>query len=437
MPGRRVPRVVRRFLETEAAGGIVLLVAAIVAVVWANSPWGTSYQELWSTHVSFNFGRFVLAEDLQHWVNDGLMAIFFFVVGLEIKRELVHGDLRDPQTAAMPAIAAVGGMVVPALLFLVVAGGSAGSAGWGIPMATDIAFAVGVVALLGSRVPGSLKLFLLTLAIVDDIGAIVVIAVFYSGALQPEYLAAAIALLALMVGLRRAGIVWLAPYALLGIGVWVATYESGIHATIAGVVLGLLAPARALTPAAVARDWAGDLADEPSPGELDAMTRLANTSVSPAERIEHLLHPWTSFVVVPLFALANAGVVLRADSFDAEGAALVTAGVGAGLLLGKSFGITAAAWLAVRSGLGRLPGGVTWPMLAATATIAGIGFTVSLFISELAFAPGALQDAAKIGVLAGSAIAAAVGTMGLGLACRARTRNAHPAGQPVEEEGAP
>ncbi|MFN2505091.1 MAG: Na+/H+ antiporter NhaA [Acidimicrobiales bacterium] len=411
VPGRRIPRLVRQFLETEASGGIVLLVAALVALVWANSGWSASYHTLWDTELSIRLGRFELAEDLKHWVNDALMALFFFVVGLEIKRELVHGDLRDPRTAAMPAIAAAGGMVVPALLFLLVTGGGVGAKGWGIPMATDIAFAIGVVALLGPRVPATLKLFLLTLAIVDDIGAIVVIAVFYASDVQPEFLVTAAALVGVMVGLRRFGIVWMAPYVLLGIGVWLATQASGVHATIAGVVLGLLTPARALTPAAVAREWASDLADEPSPAELAAMKQLAQTSVSPAERLEHLLHPWTTFVVVPLFALANAGVTMKAAVFDTPGAVAVTGGVVVGLVLGKAVGITVAAWLAVRTGLGRLPEGSTWPMLAGIATVAGIGFTVSLFIAELAFTPGPLQDAAKVGVLGASVIAAVLGSV--------------------------
>jgi NhaA family Na+:H+ antiporter len=418
MPGRRPPRVVRRFLGTEAAGGVVLLVAAVVALAWANSPWSASYQTVWDTEISLRLGRFVLADDLHHWVNDGLMALFFFVVGLEIKRELVHGDLRDPRTAAMPAVAAAGGMAVPALLFLLVTAGSAGSRGWGIPVATDIAFAVGIVALLGSRVPASLKLFLLTLAIVDDIGAIVVIALFYAGDVRPAFLAAAGALLVLMGGLRRVGVVRMAPFVVLGVGVWLATRASGVHATLAGVVLGLLAPARPLTPAAVARVGAAELEDEPGPVELDAMTRLARTAVSPAERLEHLLHPWTSFLVIPLFALANAGVSISAGSFATPGTGAVTVGVMVGLVVGKTVGITAAAWLAVRSGLGRLPEGATWPMVAGIAIVAGIGFTVSLFIAELAFAAGSLQDAAKVGVLAASTVAAVLGLIVLSRACR-------------------
>ena len=418
LPGRRMPRVVRQFLATEAAGGVVLLIAAVTALAWANSPWSASYRTLWSTEFSLSLGRYVLVEDIQHWVNDALMAVFFFVVGLEIKRELVHGELRDPRVAAMPAFAAAGGMAVPALFYLVVTAGSDGSSGWGIPMATDIAFAIGVVALLGTRVPASLKLFLLTLAIVDDIGAIVVIAVFYADDLQPVLLFVAAGLVGLMLCLRTAGIVWMAPYVALGIGVWLATQASGIHATIAGVVLGLLAPAHPWTAGAVARQWASDLGDEPGPAELEAMTRLARTAVSPAERLQHLLHPWTSLLIVPLFALANAGVELRSDSFDGPGAAKVTVGVAVGLLVGKTLGITGAAWLAVRTGLGRLPEGATWPMVVGIAMVAGIGFTVALFIAELAFEPGSLQSAAKIGVLSASALAAAIGAIVLRRACR-------------------
>lgn len=278
-------------------------------------------------------------------------------------------------------------------------------------MATDIAFAIGVVALLGPRIPSSLKLFLLTLAIVDDIGAIVVIAVFYAGDVQPEFLMTAAGLLVLMLGLRRAGVVWIVPYVILGMGVWLATQISGVHATIAGVVLGLLAPARPLTPAAVAREWASDLADEPTPGELATMTSLARTSVSPAERLEHLLHPWTSFVVIPVFALANAGVDVGGDIFEASGSFRVALAAAVGLVAGKLFGITFATWLAVRFGLGRLPEGATWPMLMGIAAIGGIGFTVSLFISELAYESGPLQEAAKIGVLGASVVAAILGAL--------------------------
>ena len=423
LPGRRIPRRVRRFLDTEAAGGIILLAAAVVALVWANSPWRDSYRTLWSTELTIGLGRYVLAEDLQHWVNDALMAIFFFVVGLEIKRELVHGDLRDRRTAAMPAIAAAGGMVVPALLYLLVTAGSEGARGWGIPMATDIAFAIGVVALLGPKVPAALKLFLLTLAIVDDIGAIVVIAIFYTDDLQPVFLLTAAVLLGVMLILRRAGIVWLPPYVALGCGVWLATLASGVHATIAGVVLGLLAPAQPLIAAAVAREWASDLTDEPSPSELDAMTRLAKTSVSPAERLEHLLHPWTSFLIVPLFALANAGVELRRRLRRPRGSQ--DRDRRRPRPRRREDPRHHRRRMAVGAHRPRPPPRkCTWPMVAGIALIAGIGFTVALFITELAFDPGALQDAAKIGVLAASTLAAVLGAAVLRQACRsAKTNN--------------
>jgi len=418
LPGRRSPRFVRQFLETEAAGGVVLLVAAATALVWANSPWSESYRALWSTELTLRLRHHVLVEDLQHWVNEALMAVFFFVVGLEIKGELVRGDLRDRRTAALPAIAAAGGMAVPALLYLLVIAGRTGSGGWGIPLATDIAFAVGVTALVGRPVPPSLKLFLLTLAIVDDIGAIVVIAVVYADEIQLRFLLTALALVGAMLGLRRAAVVWLPPYVVLGAGVWLATQASGVHATIAGVVLGLLAPAQPLIAGTVARQWAADLADEPTPGELDAMTKLAKSTVSPAERLEHLLHPWTSFLIVPLFALANAGVTLGSDAFDQPAILRVTVAVVIGLVLGKALGITGAAWLSVRAGLGRLPEGATWPMVGGIAGIAGIGFTVALFITDLAFGPGPLQAAAKIGVLGASTLAAVLGASILRVACR-------------------
>ncbi len=413
LPAHRLPAPIRRFLETEASGGVLLLVAALVALVWANSPWGASYLSLWHTDITFHLGRYVVREDLQHWVNEALMVVFFLVVGLEIKGELVHGRLRDPRTAAMPALAALGGMVVPALLFLLVSTGSGGSRGWGIPMATDIAFAVGVLTLLGPRVPASLKLFLLTLAIVDDIGAIVVIGLFYSSGLQPLYLGAAAAIVVTIVLLNRVGVARLAPFLVLGVGLWLATYASGVHATIAGVVLGLLTPATA-RPHTV--DW------QPG-GRIRARHALAHANrqeLSPAERVAHRLHPWSSFLVLPVFAVANAGVVIEADSFDAPGAAAVTAGVMVGLVVGKTLGIAGAAWLAARTGVARLPEGATWPMMLSVASLAGIGFTVSLFVAELAFDVGPLQDAAKLGVLAGSTVAALIGGTALRRACGRR-----------------
>ena len=417
-PGRRLPPRVRRFLDTEASSGILLLGAALAALLWANSPWSASYTSFWHTDITVNFGRYILEGDLVHWVNDALMVVFFFVVGLEIKQELAHGKLHDPKTAAMPALAALGGMVVPAIIFYLVNAGGAGSKGWGIPMATDIAFAVGVVALLGSRVPASLKLFLLTLAVADDIGAIIVIGAFYSSGFQPQFLALAAGLVVLIYLVNRAGVLGLAPYLILGGALWLAMYASGVHATIAGVVLGLLTPTKSFLPATVAKEWAADLRDDPSVHELEAMRRLARHAVSPAERIAHILHPWSSFLIVPIFALANAGVAIKADAFDASGAAAVTAGVMLGLVLGKTLGIAGAAWLAARLGVARLPEGANMRMMFAIASVAGVGFTVSLFVAELAFVDGSLQDAAKLGVLAGSTVAAIIGSIALSRACR-------------------
>jgi NhaA family Na+:H+ antiporter len=422
--GTGLPPVLRRFLRTEVAGGTVLLTAAVVALAWANSPWHAGYEKVWGTEVNLALGRLRFSEDLRHFINDALMAVFFFIVGLEIKRELVVGELRAWRTAALPAVAAVGGMVVPALLYLSVNTGGEGTRGWGVPMATDIAFALGVIAVLGRRVPPSLKLFVLTLAIVDDLGAIVIIAVFYSGGIDVAALAVAVALVGAILVLRAVGVNWTPVFAALGVAVWFATFESGVHATIAGAVLGLLTPARPLAATAVARQWAADLSDDPAPADLRTMTRLANRSMSAAERLQHDLHPVTSFLIVPLFALANAGVRLEASAFDAPGGTSVALGVILGLVVGKTVGITAASWLAVRVGLGVLPEDTTWAHLVGAAAVAGIGFTVSLFITDLAFAGTPHEEASKIGIVVASVLATAVGAAVLGVASgRRRVRD--------------
>ena len=436
-PPSRLPRVVREFFETEIAGGIALLVAALVALVWVNSPFGDSYERLWHTELSLRMGGFAIEEDLRHWVNDTLMAIFFFVVGLEIKRELVTGELRTWRQASTPAIAAAGGMVVPALVFFALTAGGRGGNGWGIPMATDIAFALGVAALLGRRVPTGLKLFLLTLAIVDDIGAIVVIAVFYSSNVEPVALLTAAGLLGGVVALRALRVTWMPAYVLLGAAVWLAVFQSGVHATIAGVALGLLAPARPLAPASVAREWAADLDDDPTPAQVRQMTQLAQRTTSVAERLELALHPYTSLVVVPVFALANAGVVFESSALDAPGATRVALGVGLGLVFGKLLGVTLGAFVAVRLRVGALPPGVTWRHITGAAALAGIGFTVSLFITDLAFDDEALRAASKIGILAASLAASVIGALvlvGLGPADRStppRTRPSAPRPAPT------
>ncbi|QBX55141.1 Na+/H+ antiporter NhaA [Nocardioides seonyuensis] len=426
---RLVARPMREFLRIEAAGSLLLLVAATVALVWANSPWAASYDALWSTHLTLDVGPLHLDESLQHWVNDALMVIFFFVVGLEIKYELVHGDLRDPKTAALPIVAAVGGMAVPAGLYVLVNGpGSAGASGWGIPMATDIAFAVGALGLLGRRIPAPARLFLLTLAIVDDIGAILVIAIFYTAELSLGWLALALALLAAMAVAKQLRIWAITVYVVLGVGVWFALLESGVHATLAGVAIGLLAPASALLREDVARGYAEDALRDRSldHDELARLRFLLKESVPVVDRLQATLHPVSSYVVLPVFALANAGV-----SFGGFGEA-VTSSVGVGIMLGlvvgKPLGILLASWLAVRFGLGRLPGGTTWPMILGLGAVGGIGFTVSLFIAGLSF-PGAevLTDDAKIGILLGSLASAVVGVVVLLAATRRQTSSSTPA----------
>ena len=408
---RLLARPIRNFLHTEAAGGLVLLFATIVALIWANSPWGGSYEAFWTTELAIEAGPFHLAEDLRHWVNDALMAIFFFVVGLEIKRELVTGELNDARKAALPALAALGGMVVPALVYIAINAGTTEGHGWGIPMATDIAFAVGVLAILGDRIPSGLKVFLLSLAIVDDIGAILVIALFYSSGIDFTYLGVAGALLLVVVALRQGRVFWTPIYVVVGAGVWLATLESGVHATIAGVALGLLAPARPLDPRGINDVLEGttELSHESDAQALRRVTLQAREVVSVAERLGDLLHPWTSYVVIPLFALANAGVVLSSERIGDAFSSRVALGIAAGLVVGKIVGITGMAWLAERLGLGRRSAGVRWSHIFGAAAVAGIGFTVSLFIAGLAFEDPEVVDTAKIGILLASVGAGIIG----------------------------
>jgi Na+:H+ antiporter, NhaA family len=417
-----LPRPLREFLDTEVAGAAALFLAVVVALVWANSPWFSSYETLWHTTVDLQVGSWTLDMDLHQVVNDGLMTIFFFVVGLEIKRELVEGELSDPRAAAVPAVAALGGMVVPALLFVAINASTGTARGWGIPMATDIAFALGVVALVGTGLPAGVKLFLLTLAIVDDVGAILVIAIFYSTRIEAGSLLGAALVLGLIVACRVFGVQQLSVYVVLGLVLWLLTFESGVHATIAGVALGLLTPARSLAPASVARRWATDLDDEPSAEQIATMTTLARSSVSVAERLEYRLHPVSSYLIIPLFALANAGVRLNVGALSEPGPRAVAVGIVVGLVVGKTVGISGFTWVAVRSGLGRLPEGMHFGHLVGVAAVAGIGFTVSLFITELAYVDPTVVTAAKTAILAASALAAVVG--GTVLAVRARRRSA-------------
>jgi NhaA family Na+:H+ antiporter len=413
-PVTRLPRpaftvALRRYLATEVGSGVLLAAATLVALVWANSPWGESYTRLWDTEVALRFGDAELSMDLRHWVDDGLMALFFLVVGLEVAREVTVGELRDRRTVTVPVIAALGGMVVPAAIYLSINAGGAGAAGWGVPMATDIAFVLGALALLGPRCPDHLRLFLLTVAIVDDIGAIVVIALFYADDVTLVPLLAAAALVGGLVVLRWLRI-WRAPaYLLIGLALWAAVLESGVHPTIAGVLIGLLIATRPAAAASEAATYARALGEQAS-AQRAQLTRLAaDAAVSPNERLQHLLHPWTSYAVVPLFALANAGIRLDLDTLRAAATSPVTIGVTVALVAGKSIGISLGTLAALRLRLGVLPGPVTRGQLAGGATLAGIGFTVALFIADLAFTDPALREQAVVGVLAGSLLAAALG----------------------------
>jgi NhaA family Na+:H+ antiporter len=420
---------VERFIYSETISGALLLVCAIVALVWANSPWSQSYFALRDIPVSFQVGGFSVAMDLQHWINDGLMAIFFFVVALEIKRELVFGDLSDRRNAALPVAAAVGGMVLPAGLYLASNFGGKGAAGWGIPMATDIAFAVAILALLGRRVPSQLRIFLLTFAIVDDVGSILVIAIYYTAHFSVPAMALAIAILGLMLAMRWLGFRSTLAYVLPAAIFWVAMLKSGVHATIAGVILGAITPSKSpgskSTFVKAVRDTLPDVRDALDPEDSEwnevivgRIEELARQTESPLERLERMVHPWTSYLVLPLFALVNAGVALSAEFIRQAFTSTVTLGVMLGLVVGKVAGVTGFSWLAVRLGWAALPSGVAWRHITGAGLIGGVGFTVSLFITGLAFSETLLIEEAKLGVIAASLIAAFGGYLFLMLVSR-------------------
>jgi NhaA family Na+:H+ antiporter len=403
----------RLYVGTEAGGSALLLGATLLALAWANSPWSAGYDAFWSTPASIGVGDLVLTLDLRHWVNDAAMALFFLVVGLEITREISTGELRDRRNVAAPALGALGGLVAPALVYLAFNPSGPASAGWGIVMSTDTAFVLGVLALFGPRCPDRMRLFLLTLAIVDDIGAISVMALFYSGDLRIPALLVSAALVAVLLGLRWAGVWRLTPYVLTGVALWLAVHESGVHGTLAGVVLGLLLPSRPAdrTDVERTRTYGRALIEQPD-AERARLASLAVAATVPANaRLLHALHRWTAYLVVPVFGLANAGVTLDAETLRTALTSPVTIGVCVALVVGNAVGITAGAAAALRTGLGVLPGGVRWSHLMAGATLAGIGFTISLFIADLAFGDGPLKDQATIGILAGSVIAALLGVV--------------------------
>jgi len=380
-----------RFFQLEAASGLPLIAAAVLALIVNNSPLSYLYSGLLDVPVAVQVGALNIAKPLLLWINDGLMALFFLLIGLEVKREVVDGHLSKPSQVILPATAAVGGMVIPALLYWFInRDNPAAVAGWAIPTATDIAFALGVLALLGKRVPVSLKLFLMTLAIIDDLGAIIVIALFYSGTLSSVSLLLAAACLVVLMAMNRLGVVKLGPYMIVGLILWVCVLKSGVHATLAGVALALCIPLR---------------------------TRNAETS--PLLSLEHALHPWVAYAILPLFAFANAGVSLAGmtvESFTHP----VPMGIAVGLLLGKTVGVFGLTWLAVKLRLAALPEGAGWGQILGVAILCGIGFTMSLFVGSLAFPPGSSDYAGmdRMGILTGSFFAAVIGYAVTALASR-------------------
>ena len=416
----RVVEPLQAFMRTETSAGLVILLGAVVALIWANSPWKESYFDFWGREVTIHLLGLRFEHHLSDFVNDVLMVLFFFMVGLEIKRELVHGQLASPRKAALPIVAAAGGMAVPAIIYTLFNRGGEDMEGWGIPVATDIAFSLGVLALLGSRVPFSVKVFLLAIAVADDLGGILVIALFYSEGVEVVPLLVAAGVVGLILLANLLGIRSLVIYAALGVVLWAAFFESGVHATLAGVVLALLTPARpyysregfepALQPLLSAYRAALERGEEEEAQALLAeVERLARETESTLDRLEHQLAPWVSFLIVPIFAIANAGVPITHSAVSAAVESPVAAGVALGLFFGKPIGILTATYLAVRLGIGALPSGARWSQIAGVGLVAGVGFTVSLFITGLAFEPGLVQDEAKMGILAGSFLSGLVG----------------------------
>lgn len=421
----------RKFVSRSASGGIVLIIATSIALAIANSPLAEAYAALLETPISIGAGRFVLEETLLHWINDGLMAIFFFLVGLEIKREVGAGELSSPRAATLPIIAAIGGAVVPAGIYALLNAGGPGASGWGVPMATDIAFALGCLALLGSRVPFGLTIFLTAVAIVDDLIAVLVIAFFYSGTLNFTALGIGFVVLTLLLAANWFGIRNVLVYGGLGLIVWLAFLKSGVHATIAGVLIALTVPVRYRIDAPTFLHRAQHLIQRFEQGELESTPILINETQqnmvleledlceqvqAPLQKMEHALQPWVAFVILPIFALANANVSLGGAALDGE-TLMVTLGIVLGLTLGKPLGLIGTAWLAVRAGITELPQSVTWQHMLGVGVLAGIGFTMSLFIASLGFNNPEILEAAKLAILIASLIA---GTLGLLILARVK-----------------
>ena len=411
------------FLHAEASGGILLLICTVIALVWANSPFAESYFHLWHTNISIVIENFNLSHSLHHWINDGLMAIFFFVVGLEIKREFLVGELSSAQKAALPVAGALGGMIFPALLYILFNAGNEGSAGWGIPMATDIAFVIGILALLGPRVPISLKIFVIALAIADDIGAVLVIAIFYTSDISFLSLLIAAGFILLLITANLLGVKNLLIYTILGIGLWFAFLYSGVHATVAGVLLAFTIPATSRINSKefmeegekLLKDFdeAGEEVESTFTNEerliaAQALETNCEKVMTPLSRFESGLHPWVSFFIMPLFALANAGVLLGED-FVSSLTDPISIGIVTGLFLGKQLGIFTFSWLAIKLRIAAKPEGVSWAKIYAAGILAGIGFTMSLFIANLAFSEASLLDTSKVGILSASLISGIIG----------------------------
>ncbi|WP_344413751.1 Na+/H+ antiporter NhaA [Pseudonocardia ailaonensis] len=402
-------RAARQFLSTESGSAVMLIGAAVLALAWANLPLG--YEAFWHTALSMNLGEWSIDLDLRHWVNDGLMVIFFFSVGLEISREMTLGELRGFRAVAAPAAAALGGLIVPALLFLAFNAGTEAQNAWGITISTDTAVLLGVLALVGPRCPDQLRVFLLALAIVDDIGAVIAIAIFYTEQVNVLALLLAVVLFLALLGLRFVRF-WRTPfYAAIGIVMWVAVLASGVHPSVVGVALGLLvnayAPRRQDMKRALVVGKSFLL--DPTPERALAAQSAVVEAVSPNERLQLKIQPWSSYVIVPLFVLANAGVVLSSDTLAAAFSSPLTWGIIAGLVLGKPIGVTIGTWVALRTGIGRVPDTLRWGQLFGGAGLSGIGFTVALFVTELALDDELLVSEAKIGILTGSILAALVG----------------------------
>lgn len=412
-PIEKLTRPLVSFLHIESASGIVLLIATAIALAIANSSGFKFYNDFWNLKFTIGVGKWALSYPLWYWVNDGLMTIFFFLVGLEIKREIVSGELREVRRIVAPAVAAVGGAVVPAIIFIFVLGANPGSQGWAIPMATDIAFVVGTIALLGKRVPHGLKVFLLTLAIIDDIIAVLVIALFYSSKLSLTWLIAAVVGVIVIVTMNRAGVRTVMGYLLVGAIVWLCTLKSGIHPTIAGVVLGLLTPALPLYSKSEIQERLGkaqqeiDTDSDKKPKEKKVLREvefMSRESFAPLERFEADVHPWAAFIIMPIFALANAGVPFHVEAL----ASPMALAVALGLFFGKPIGIVVSLFIVVKTRLGVMPGGTTWGAILGAGSLAGIGFTMSLFVASLSL-EGTLLNEAKTGILTASAINGVIG----------------------------